>query len=60
MSKSFTQIICIFLIENNQELEAKISKVCERMTVINKRLEDGEDEMINFLKQNNARSNNCI
>lgn len=48
------------LIENNQELEAKISKVCERMTVINKRLEDGEDEMINFLKQNNARSNNCI
>lgn len=31
-------------------------KVWERMTVVNKHLEDDQDEMINFLKQNNGRN----
>lgn len=47
---------------NNQELEEKIMKVCERMTVVNKHLEDDQDEMISFLKQNNVRNdigNSC-
>lgn len=46
----------IFILEPKQNLRDKIAQVNQRINSLDKKLEDDDDEITNFIKHNNGRT----